>query len=493
MTALLGIPLLVLFAAVAGFTPSITRACMMQGLMILALLFDREYDPPTALSFAVVVMLMVNPLTITSVSFQLSVGCLVGILLFAERIRGWILSDRILGEAKGKSVASKWKRWLAGGVSVTLSAMTVTTPLCAWYFGTVSLVGVVTNLLTLWIVTYIFCGIILACVLGFFWTGAAGVLAWVISWGIRYVLLLAKVLAALPLSAVYTKSIYIVFWLIFCYILLVSFLCMKKKHPVMLISCIVLGLCVSVLTSWMEPLMDDYRLTVLDVGQGQCILFQSEGRTYLVDCGGKGPEKTADEAAETLLSQGISKLDGVIITHFDGDHSAGIVNLLSRVDADVVLLPDTEDRFAIAEQIGEETVGSVYSVDKTMELCFSDTTIRIIPSYLGDSGNESSLCVLFQKENCAILITGDRNGFGERLLLRNEDIPDLDVLIVGHHGSKYSTCEELLLATKPETAIISVGETNPYGHPAQETLDRLKKFGCVIYRTDIHGTIIYRG
>ena len=78
-------------------------------------------------------------------------------------------------------------------------------------------------------------------------------------------------------------------------------------------------------------------------------------------------------------------------------------------------------------------------------------------------------------------------------MLRNEEIPDIDVLIVGHHGSKYSTCEELLLAIKPETAIISVGENNPYGHPAQETLDRLKKYGCVIYRTDLHGTIIYRG
>ena len=79
------------------------------------------------------------------------------------------------------------------------------------------------------------------------------------------------------------------------------------------------------------------------------------------------------------------------------------------------------------------------------------------------------------------------------MLLRIEDIPDLDVLIVGHHGSKNATCQELLLATMPETAIISVGENNAYGHPAQETLDRLIKFGCVIYRTDLHGTIIYRG
>ena len=90
-TALIGIPVLFLFAAVAGFTPSVVRACIMQGLVILALLFNKEYDPPTALSFAVLTMLAVNPLTITSVNFQLSVGCLVGIFLFYRRRQKIIL------------------------------------------------------------------------------------------------------------------------------------------------------------------------------------------------------------------------------------------------------------------------------------------------------------------------------------------------------------------------------------------------------------------
>ena len=493
LTTALGIPVLVLFAAVAGFTPSIMRACIMQGLMILALLFDREYDPPTALSFASLVMMILNPLIITSVSFQLSVGCMAGIFLFAERIRVWMLSDKCLSDAKGKGLSAKLKRWFAGGVSVTLGAMTVTTPLCAGYFGTVSLVGVVTNLLALWIVTYIFCGIIAVCVLSTFWMGGAGILAGIISWGIRYVLFIAKILAALPMSAVYTKSVYVVLWLIFCYILLILFLFMKKKHPAVFAGCIVTGLCVAVMISWIEPMRDNYCVTVLDVGQGQCIILQSEGRSYLVDCGGKGAETTADEAAETLLSQGITRLDGVIVTHFDGDHSAGVANLLSRMDADAVFVPTLEDPSGTAEEIMNSTKGSLYAVEEAMELSFGEASIRIMPSYVGNSDNESSLCVLFQTKNCAILITGDRNGFGERMLLRNEDIPDLDVLIVGHHGSKNSTCEELLTATTPETAIISVGENNPYGHPAQETLDRLKEFGCVVYRTDLHGTITYRG
>ena len=103
-----------------------------------------------------------------------------------------------------------------------------------------------------------------------------------------------------------------------------------------------------------------------------------------------------------------------------------------------------------------------------------------------------SLCVLFQAKKCGILITGDRNAFGERSLLRHAEIPDVDVLIAGHHGAKSSTCEELLAAVKPEIVCISVGKDNPYGHPNSELLERLSDFGCAVYRTDQQGTITIR-
>ena len=490
MTALLGIPALLLFAAVAGFTASVTRACIMQILMMIALLVDREYDPPTALSFAALVMLAINPLAVTSVSFQLSTGCMTGIFLFSTGIREWILSDKCLGEAKGKGVSAKVKRWFAGSVSVTLGAMTMTTPLCAWYFGTVSLVGILTNLLTLWIVTYIFCGIVAACLAGLFWLSAGRVISCVISWGIRYVILVAKCLSGIPVAAVYTASVYIVFWLIFAYILIIAFLCMKNKHPLVFACCIVIGLCVSLLASWIEPLTDECRVTVMDVGQGQCVLLQSGGKTYLVDCGGQGKERTADIASQMLLSQGVNRLDGVIVTHYDADHCEAIANLLTRVDADMIFAPAAIDSTGITGDIHAVTTGEMIFVEETLQLTYDEVKLTVVPSAMLNSDNESGLCVLFQTENCAILITGDRNGFGERMLMRSIEIPELDVLVVGHHGAGDSACEELLSAATPEYAIISVGEDNFYGHPAEETLDRLRAFGCIIYRTDLHGTVI---
>ena len=487
LVALFGIPALVLFAAVAGFSPSITRACIMQILMILAMLTGKEYDGPTELAFSCLVMLAVNPLSVTSVSLQLSVGCMIGIFLFHGKIVEYF-AEKIAKHGKRRFL--RFKRWVIQSVSVTLSATVMTTPLVALYFGSVSLVGILTNLLTLWVISFVFYGVMLVCLLSMISAAAASVAATVIAWPIRYVLTVSKALAALPLSSVYTASIYIVAWLVFCYLLLAAFLLMRKRRPTLLACCAVIGLCIALAASWFEPMTDDCRMTVLDVGQGQCILLQSEGKTYLVDCGGSDEEEAADAAAERLLAQGIFRLDGVILTHFDADHSGGMKYLLQRIPTDLLIVPDAEDEKGVLTGLSP-LASQTIRLRENMIMTYGDTEISVFGPVVPDSGNESSLAILFRHETCDILITGDRSDFGERLLLKTADIPQVDILVAGHHGSKHSTSEELLAAVKPEIAVISVGE-NYYGHPTQEVLMRLSAVGAVVYRTDIHGNIVLR-
>ena len=491
ITALLGISVLILFAAIAGFSPSITRACIMHSLMVIAMLFNKEYDPPTALSFAVLCMLLVNPWVVTNVGFQLSVCCMIGIFLFSDKIRNYLMDKRRLGRLRGK-----WKKFAGGfsaSVGVSLGAVIVTTPLCAYYFGVVSLIGPLTNLLCLWVISFIFFGIMLSCAIGAVVPVMGGWVAWIISWPIRYVLQMAKALATFPLSAVYTRSVYIIVWLVFVYLLLVVFLIGKKKHPLALTCFATIGLCFALVASWVEPKKDDFRMTVLDVGQGQCILLQCQGKNYLVDCGSYSETYAADQAAGLLLSQGISRLDGMILTHFDTDHAGGVANLLTRVPADCLFLPNCVDHDATSSALYGYDRGQVLTVLEDMVVSFGDAKITMIPSENATSDNESGLCILFQTENCDILITGDRSAAGERELIKHITLPDLEVLIVGHHGSKTSTCRELLIKTSPEIAIISVGADNSYGHPTDEVLARLEQYGCMIYRTDLDGTIVYRG
>ena len=408
-------------------------------------------------------------------------------MLFSEPIKQWLLKffpKHYTGKMRKKLVG-----WLTSSLSVTLGAMSLTTPLSAYYFGTVSLVGVVTNLLTLWVVNLIFNGIVVVCLLALLSVKLASAVAWVVSLLMRYVLVVSKLLASLPLAAVYTRSDYIVGWLVLCYLLLMVFLLSKKRKPLVLACCATIGLCAALCFSWLEPLTDDCRVTVLDVGQGQSILLQSEGRTYLVDCGGDDDEDTADLVAETLLSQGVSHLDGIILTHGDRDHAGGVQYLLSRVTAEFVMYPATD---ALDDAILARDEIKLIPVSNDWQIRYGTSEIRIYgPTFVSES-NENSLCVLFCTEKCDILITGDRGEFGERMLLREAELPDVELLIAGHHGSKYSTSAQLLTAVKPETVIISAGADNPYGHPARELLQRLQEFGCEIYRTDKNGTIIFR-
>ncbi len=488
-----GMPLLALFAAVTGFTPSVTRACIMQGMMLTAMLINKEYDPPTALSAAALVMLIANPMVIISISFQLSFTCMIGIFLFSNRIYHWILDEKRLGSGKGSGIIPRLKRWFARSVATTLGASVMTTPLVAIYFGAVSLVGILTNLLVVWVIAYIFYGVLLACGLSVFSLFAGRLLAWLTVWPIRFVLGTSQFLSSLPFAAVYTQSVYVVAWLIFTYLLLAVFLCMRTK-PVLVFGCIsTVCLCVCLVFSWMEPLLDPCRMTVLDVGQGQCILLQSDGKTFLVDCGGSSDWNSADKAAETLLSQGVCRLDGVIVTHYDEDHAGGIPYLLTRVPADTVYLPDIIDETGISADIREIAEDAVQTVSNDLLLSFGSTNITVFGPESYNLENESSLCILFRREKCDILITGDRGSLGEMLLLHRADLPKLDVLVAGHHGSAGSTGMELLQKTQPKYVMISAARNNRYGHPSDELLERLNQFGCVVYRTDLHGTIIYRG
>jgi competence protein ComEC len=302
----------------------------------------------------------------------------------------------------------------------------------------------------------------------------------------------AKLLASIPLAAVYTKSIPILAWLVLCYLLVIRLFFKPRPRISLTISGVVAGLCMALLLSWCLPLFDDCRMTVLDVGQGQSIILQAQGRTFLVDCGGSQDQQAAEEASETLLSMGIYRLDGLILTHYDGDHAGGIDPLLARVPADTVWLPHQSDDPGLQQQILQASGHRGIMVSQDQKISWGSASLDIYVPQAAHSDNERSLCVLLRTEKCAILITGDLGITGENRLVLEKNIPELTALVAGHHGSAYSTGEGLLIATRPEYVYISVGKDNPYGHPSQAVLDRLEQYGCEIHRTDLDGTLVFR-
>ena len=493
LCAMVGIPLLFVFAAIAGFTPSVLRACFMQAILLVSYLSKREYDPLTSLSAAVLIILLMNPLALTSISFQLSSGCVLGIILYAEKLYGYFLSFGWVRKRLKHKIIGRIIRTVAMSFSISLCAMLFTLPVSACYFGVISTVSALTNLCTLWLVTYIFCSLPICYLMGAIYTPIGVIFAQILSVMIRAVLWIAGILADIPYASIDARNIYLIAWLVLAYGIILLNLFLKKKKPLLSVLCISATLCIALLLNAWEGRNGDFSVTVLDVGQGQCVILQSRNGCYVVDCGGTSGAAAADLAAHTLKNQGISHVNGVILTHYDQDHSGGVLDFMSQMNVDSLYLPNADPENTIRLELESAHADKIQWIGSTRYLDFGEGMLTLYPAPEDTSGNESSMCILFQWEECDILIAGDMNQEAEQRLMQNARLPRVDVLIVGHHGSGDATSMAFLEVIRPGTAVISVGSGNRFGHPTAEVLTRLHIYQCRILRTDLHGTIVFKG
>ena len=485
------IGVLVFYMCMVGMTPSVVRACVMQGFLLLAPLFRRDGDPLTSLGAALLLILLPNPFAAASVSLQLSFAATFGIVLLSGRLYH-LLFDWYQGDNK------HIRRVLSFGcanLAVSLSAMICTVPLVAYYFNTLSLVSPLASLLAVPLAGYAFMASFVTVLAGFVWLPLARALGW-ISYGlIRLVLWIAYVLTRWRYHAVYFDNLYLRIWLAAAYM---GFgLCAavkrwrKRKYLFAAAACAAL----LALAIWGNTLVyrsGNMNVTVLDVGQGESVALYSGGQAMLVDCGSSNSYVDAGTvAADALTSMGFSHLKAVAVTHFHADHTNGLYTLLSRLKVDTLYLPDMEDEYGVRERLLElaDRYGiTVEWVRRTTLVAVGDIMVTLYPPVGEGDINEQGLSVLGSANDFDVLITGDMKGDTERALLKKYPIPDIEILVVGHHGSKYSSDEAFLEAIKPEIAIISVGD-NSYGHPAPETVQRLERVGAAVRCTNAEGSI----
>lgn len=489
LAAGVGIAVMVFFAAMLDFSPSVTRAVIMNSMLLLAPLLRRENDAPTTLSAALSVILLENPWALASLSLQLSFGAMAGIVLLSPRIYDRLLSVlRYEERRKRHRVAAALLKSAALSLSTTCGAMIFTTPRIAVAFQTVSLIAPLSNLLTMSVLSLIFtCGFATVLV-GFPLPSLGTAAAWLLSWAVRFVLWVVELLARVPYAAVYTDRFYIAAWLVLAYLMLGVYFLLKGQRTSVLLGSVGVTLATAVLFCTLGR--PECSVTVLDVGQGQCILLESGGVCVAVDCGGSDAEETGEQLARRLLMSGERRLDALVLTHYDTDHVGGVTQLLSRMEVGGIFAPDIFDdngNREVIERAAEAAQVPLTYVNEDMTLEFTGGSVAIYAPQTSFSDNDG-LAALMSVEECDILITGDMDTRAERALLYSHDLPDIEILIAGHHGSKYSTGAELLSGTTPETVIISVGK-NSYGHPTQEVLDRIAAVGAEVFRTDVDGDI----
>ena len=486
-----------LFSAIAGSTPSVSRAAVMIFLLQLAPLLRRERDDVTALGFALMLLLIWNPYSAAHVGLQLSFASVAGIFLLAGPMQDKIFEKFGLLKKETSRLRHLLRKLGCAVISVictTLGAMAATMPLTAIHFGSLSLIAPVSNLMTLWAVTVVFAAGMGIGVLGFIAPELAGVLAVPVSMLARYVQGCSDYFSGLTFAALSLDSTYYRLWLGFVYLLAIAAIFCRRRRVVIPVCCAVVSLCTAMLLTNQQFLAGGMNVTALDVGQGQSILLRCADQLILVDCGGDAPDNAGDIAADHIQSRGRSRLDALVLTHYHDDHANGAIQLLNRVKVEHLFLPDVEPENPLRQELlalaQQQSIAVTLIRSDTVLDMGEDTQLTLYPPLNpSKNANEQGLSLLARREDFRVLITGDMNAQTERMLLRYADLPDTDLLIAGHHGSDNSTSQDLLDSTTPEICIISVGEHNRYGHPGDETLKRLTDLGAKIYRTDRDGTI----
>lgn len=239
---------------------------------------------------------------------------------------------------------------------------------------------------------------------------------------------------------------------------------------------------------------EGFSVTALDVGQGQSVVLTSDTSTAVVDCGSTSVTDPGRIAGDYLLANGRRHIDLMILSHYHSDHTNGLDQLAREVDIGTILLPvPPEDDTYIHDRI----VSLAERLDIDISYITQDTTISLGDAELtlyaplgGETENENCVIVLCSQDGFDVLMTADAPASTEYRLLDHADLPDIEILVAGHHGSAGSTSQDLLETVTPEAAIISVGE-NEYGHPAGSLLRRLSENGVAVYRTDESGNITF--
>ncbi|MDO4517536.1 MAG: DNA internalization-related competence protein ComEC/Rec2 [Bacillota bacterium] len=476
---------LIAFSVMTGNAPGTVRAVVLGGVVLLGQYLGRDSHPMIALSLGLLILLTVNPYAIANAGLQFSFLATAGIFLFG---RPW-LARWLQGLPKRHR---KRAAPLLGLLAVSLGAMVLTVPLSALYFGRFSLIAPLSNLLTSWAVSLAFAGGMVSLLLGGLFLPLGQAAAVVVGVPIRFVLWYAEKAGRLSLAALTMDSGYFALWAGFVYLILCLYLLVpvKGERPVIPVCACVVTLCLSFFLTVQTVRRADLTVTVLDVGQGQSVVLTSGNTTALVDCG--GTKNPGDTAAGYLQSVGKGTLDLLVLTHFHADHAGGVPELMGRVRVKAMALPDVDrdsplrrEIEALAQAQGTE----IHYITETTRTDLEKAVLTLHPPLSGNKEvNEQCLTLVCTSGDWDALITGDMPGTEEQRLAARGVLPDAELLVVGHHGSKTSTSQALLEAVSPAWAVISVGYNN-YGHPAQETLDRLSALDITCYRTDQTGSV----
>ncbi|MCD8036903.1 MAG: DNA internalization-related competence protein ComEC/Rec2 [Clostridiales bacterium] len=456
---------LVFYLAFTGFSPSAVRAVIMAVTAFTALMLRKNSDSFNTIAFSAFIMLCINPIYLWNVSFRLSYIGITAVVFALE----------ITKDIKAK---------LTKTVIFSTIVWAAVTPMTMYYFGGVSLIEVVSNIIAVPYLSFAAGAAIPAGLLSF--TGLGTIAA-----KIMYLILhLYNIAADMVSSSVFyvetaKPSVYAVTAI---YIFMLCAVILRRNRTALRITSAGFAVFAVVLAGINITAAPE--IVFFDAGQGDASLIYVPGEITAVIDG--GPSGGAESAVIPYLKAKGTKADLLFITHTDSDHADGAIELIDAGYVRQIVLSDAEHSDKLDEILSaadEQNISIFYASEGDI---FETENCRIECLYPdgveADGENSTSLVLMAEVEGNKILFTGDIEAEDEEKL--SEKNIKCDIIKIAHHGSKTSSTEEFLAVTGADTAVIEAAENNIYGFPHDEVLERLNYFGMNVYVTGEDGAVV---
>ena len=524
LRCLLTIIAVLIYACLIGFRPSVFRAALMAILFLFATLIDRDTDYFNLLAFAALVLLLLNPLQLWDIGFQLSFVAVTSIVYFVPKMekplrRLWEDTDSsssdvdpsILTNFRNKAV-----KWLVLSYLVTLAAQIGTTPLIAYYFFRGYPLGVIVGPFAVGLVSLIVAVGMLSVCVGFIWLPLAKLFALlnhaIISVFLALIGIFGQTWGVLKL----TPPSFGIFVLYIAVCLgIVHWRYIYRQYRIASL----IGLSIVAIWVWDIGFQERGRLlevVTLDVGQGDAAVVRfPDNRTMLIDGGiqqtyyDQKRQKMVDyDVGKRILEpyldwHGIRKLDMVVLTHPDLDHGGGLGYILENFEVSRVLGISDID-------LDSQTHQRLHTIVKALDIPYAfpyagkteltpTAMVNVLhpidavsTDLLDEDKNDDSLVIKITYGEVDVLFTGDIGKNAEsRLIASGQDLRS-EILKVPHHGSRTSSSASFLNAVQPLCAIFSLGKGNRYNFPHTEVVTRYQVRDCLQLRTDKSAAITLR-
>lgn len=445
---------LIFYLIITIESASLLRSIVFYIMLKINKKFNLDISTKNILLLTISILIIYNPLIIMDMGFEYSAVVTYGLVVCTKYFK---------------------KNYFVNLFITSLIAFLFSLPITVYYNYKINMLSIISNLFVVPLVSFIIYPLSLITFIIPYLDSILFIL-------LRLLILINNLLSSVAFNVVIPK-VSIIFYLIYYLFLYLFYISNNYKYLLYAFFC--------VFSLKFKCLIDNsINVYYLDVSQGDSSLITYKNRNILIDTGGIKDRTVSDGTIKLLNSLGYSKIDYLILTHGDYDHMGEAINLVNNFKVEKVIFNCGEYNYLEEELIKVLDKKKIKYYSCIKELNIDNNKLYFLNNKDYGNENDNSSVIYTEFDNHKFLFMGDAGVDVEKDLIEKYNLKDIDVLKVGHHGSRTSSGKEFIDEVNPKYSIISVGKNNRYGHPNDSVLDNLEN--SKIYRTDEDWSIMFK-